>query len=1566
MEEHRSQKLRLKDVLQISPENAKSWTPESLGDLPWHFLRKIMALNGMARNTSLDYMAPDYQQSSEDKEELNTDDSISCLSDANAMNPLDVLCAVLLCSDSFLQQEILSKMSMCQFALPLLLPPLDTPKCTLMLWAMRDIVKKWRPHSLAESRGFREESLVLTKMPTISFVRLGSCSFSKSKLLNDVLSPSQQHHDFFIHRDMDSGHVLRNVSDGLVEISWYFPGRRGNLDLFLEPVAVINLHGDIEPHWLQFGFLTNVSCSVFIFVESVSEKNYLLLSALKESATKYYFIFNIPTGISSETQTFCDKLVSELKLNKSQLLVKDSSQNKAKFVKKLQNLLGCIMKSSPKKINIEDMAVIARELGIQVDEDCKACQTGRKWAREIAAEIKDTGKYKKAMFRLQGDPWKKLAKVEKELCRMRRQGGIPSEKYRSQLKAELSELRAQQNKCDLTDGLTKFIMGLNQLAPLEKHFFLKWLKFRLDCIARENLSELRDQYKEKYNTLGDDPKKLSELDELISISSLGLEHFMRELAQFYEAECSMMEEGKVAKSGRQFTHLPGIAADLMLEGFPMELIDGDASNIPLQWVTDVLTQLHAKLGGRSRMVVLTVLGVQSTGKSTLLNTMFGLQFAVSSGRCTRGAFMMLIKMAEKFQQELGCDFILVIDTEGLKAPELARLEDSYQHDNELATLVIGLSDITIINMAMENATEMKDVLQIVVHAFLRMGEIGQKHNCHFIHQNVSDVSAHDQNMRDRKHLLEQLNEMTKAAARMEKKSKEIKFSDIMDYNPEKHNWYIPGLWHGVPPMASVNMGYSESVCDLKKSLFELMRSRSINRTPKEIPQIIEWVRSLWNAVKHENFIFSFRNSLVAEAYNQLSVHYSKWEWDFRKKVHLWVSQQETAIQNSSPHELDKGKLKYELQKKLVDGEKRILDCLQNYFDSAAANLHLIEKYKEDFIRSAKGLKKELDSNSFSKCEEAIQIQKGRYMIKNIQIEYMNKIEEKVDRLLKECWKRKQKLNNKNLESEFEKMWRESLSELSFTPLQTRLIYQNMEFQLRKDLENRGSEVNQKLQEAGSLRDYVKKSVTSENEYFVFTLFKAVKTSVTAIKELFRPQLPCNTDEFAKSLRDKCQSYTEKKIKSKADYDETFCRELLNIINEKLQQADLHELHISAFFEVNLKFHILGEAACAFQKMHEDFNKENDPQQHLERLKPQYFSTFRDLYLEKDTCQETAKNLCDQCLRPALVEYVNKILGIEIVDDFLSKGQSLEYGSQSFFQFAVQKKLLEEMNFDNYVKYINSYEEFVKSWILRHLLDHYRESESLRVMEEQILTAVINKVNKALENSKYKKTNTVSAFLDNFCRLLQQDLVIPRDILAGIRLKITANAEQFSVYIENFLPNLKELILSEFKKLEVVSVLSNLSVKPEDEIFKRVFGCGKQCPFCKVPCEAGAPAHEEHFASVHRPQGLGEYRSIRTKILSYDICSSAVVSNGTFRCTATKWKDHPYKDYLIFFPDWRIQPDPSITASDYWKFVFKEFNHQFAKEFDALPADLPEDWGKITKEQALEGLKEAFTLKARTG
>ncbi|XP_041099938.1 interferon-induced very large GTPase 1-like, partial [Polyodon spathula] len=331
--------------------------------------------------------------------------------------------------------------------------------------------------------------------------------------------------------------------------------------------------------------------------------------------------------------------------------------------------------------------------------------------------------------------------------------------------------------------------------------------------------------------------------------------------------------------------------------------------------------------------------------------------------------------------------------------------DSYEHDNELATLVVGLSDVTIINIAMENSTEMKDILQIVVHAFLRMKEVGKKPNCHFVHQNVGDVSAHDKNMWDRKMLLEQLNEMTQAASRMEK-GPNRKFTDIMEYDAENNNWYIPDLWHGNPPMAPVNTGYSETVYEFKKSLIELLKSCSDQKPPAQITEFLEWVGSLWKAVKYENFIFSFRNSLVAEAYSNLCVEFNNWEWDFRKDMYTWLANAETRISNlcSSNYDDFMGSLTAEASSELAKQDNKIQEKLANYYKKKNGNVHLVEKHGEGFVNSIKSLRREIENSVKNNCETNIAIHKEKKKINAIREKYRATIERKVLCLLDECKK----------------------------------------------------------------------------------------------------------------------------------------------------------------------------------------------------------------------------------------------------------------------------------------------------------------------------------------------------------------------------------------------------------------------------------------------------------------------------------------------------------------------------------------------------------------------------------
>ena len=145
------------------------------------------------------------------------------------------------------------------------------------------------------------------------------------------------------------------------------------------------------------------------------------------------------------------------------------------------------------------------------------------------------------------------------------------------------------------------------------------------------------------------------------------------------------------------------------------------------------------------------------------------------------------------------------------------------------------------------------------------------------------------------------------------------------------------------------------------------------------------------------------------------------------------------------------------------------------------------------------------------------------------------------------------------------------------------------------------------------------------------------------------------------------------------------------------------------------------------------------------------------------------------------------------------------------------------------------------------------------------------------------------------------------------------------------------------------------------LFSRAFGCGKKCPFCSAPCEAGGKEHTEHFASVHRPQGIGKCSWFKTDKLIPDICSSLVASEMVFRCKETGQKWHPYKEYRQFYPDWRIQPDTSIEASDFWKYIFAKYNTKFAKRYNFKPADIPAEWHSISVYQAKKCLEDTFKM-----
>ncbi|XP_071334006.1 up-regulator of cell proliferation-like [Trachinotus anak] len=1545
--QHYTEKLSLSKILQIDEKTITDEPAKCRSDLPWYFLKKLMMVNVTARNvTCTSECESDCDAASEIKE-LDFHNLLDRPNSSDMLNPLDIITALFLCSDGFVQQEMALKMSMSQFSVPLLLPNCDTQQCTLMLWALRDIVKKYRPESLLQSKGFIEGRIVHSELPMISFVRLGECSLSKSEILNKLLCNSQQYHDTFVHHDMECGDSPRRISDGLTEITWYLPCGNKNIDIFSEPVAVANLRGDIASFETQFSFLCQTSAAVFVFFDNLDSKSKLL--ANQHHKARIFLVGNHQSRCFN--MDALKKAATKLGLTKN-IIVKTNQTNDADFVKVLRKTVRSVAENSEIKMSIEKMSDIAHELGILVDEDCPECQTAKKNADGITAKIQNTFKYKEDQLPLQGEIWKKLTSLEKEEFRLRNVGSENIETYKSNLQVQKETLRKKQSSYDVSNAMTCFISAISSPGK-ERCYFLKWMRMNLDNLSQEKLSGLREQYKEKCKN-SENKDEIKDIDRELSNSSLGTEHFFREMGQMYEASVSLPETDL---SRKQLQHLPKLCAGLLLDGFPLELVDGDASNIPLRWVRDVLSQLHDLVSPNNKILVVTVLGVQSTGKSTLLNTMFGVQFAVSSGRCTRGAFMLLIRVNDDVKKVLNCDFMVIIDTEGLKSPELAQLDDSYEHDNELATLVVGLSDITIINIAMENLTEMKDILQIVVHAFLRMKEVGKKPKCQFVHQNVSDVSAHEKNLRDRKLLLQQLNEMTQAAAKMEKKEENKSFTDVMEYSPDTGNWYIPGLWNGNPPMAPVNAGYSEAVYELKKNIIQILGN--CQSSDNDILAFERWMSSLWNAVKHENFIFSFRNSLVADAYMRLCTEFNKWEWEFKKDIYKWGTNAETTISNfgtvAAQSEIADLKdlvksLKCEASTVLSKWETKLLENLTEYFKQKDGHVHLIEGYKEDFVNSAKSLRREMENSVFNQLTAAAEIKQGMTELDRIRENHTKEIEKAVCALIDQCRKKNVQMSEKELDEAFDWMWNETVMKLSFFKQKPKDIFTSVSHSLRSNLLRKGGHACELLSQK-SLKDCGRKPFKYTAEGF----YNQVKHKVS--EWLNFQDHTRMVQQMADSIIAVCNQFVTERVQRQNNYSDTYIEEILHMIDERLENNQ--DVMTDIEFEVSLKQHICGLAARHFQKMHEDFLHENDPYRCLNQNKEKFCTDFKDIFNERDQCQKKAEEFTNRCLKPAVKDFVNRSLAPDIIGEMLTQQQ---FSTRISFQYSVLLDLLAKDNFENYLSYICSYEEYVKKWIFDQIVTHFSNGSKMFEFQDRHLKSSINSINDAINKAKMKKSGNLKTFVDHVCQELGDKLVISQDALGAFMILNNANQEQFAQWFTECVDEMGGALREEHKKKDIQMKVKNLYVKSQNELFTRLIGCGKQCPFCTAPCEAGAKAHTEHWASLHRPQGLGRYRWYIEKNLVTDICSSSVISDTCFRCNATNNERHPYKRYREIFPDWNIPPDASLQASDYWKYVLARFNRKFAEAYKAKPADIPSTWKNITPKQAEESLRESFSIK----
>ena len=912
------QKLTLQQALQIREDTLKdSWQCTDPKLFPFFILQKIMAFDYKSRvklleedesisdtedeessdeeaEDSDEYLTPDdgsdHDHTKKTKKtahetpientDSDSDESYTMsYSKTRSIHPMDGLLALLHCSDNFLRQDLISRLATCQLAVPLLLPDPFTDELTFPLWAMRSIVKEWKSTQKSGKTMSHEGQVVSHRAPLISFLRFGEHNESKSYMLNTIISDNK--HDSFFHYNCDGGSTERLLVSGLVEICWYLQGPSDNV--FPVVINFANLHGDARNSKLskQVKLLSEISFVNFVFLSErdMDDRAIQVLTELASSPGGLVLL-RIQAKPAGETKTWhqqyklLKKSVPKEKLNVIKL-DKNEAEIKDEVRKSINEKITEKWSACTKNCTLEECSDVARRCEIMIDEDEKDCVEGKKLANDIKDIInKFISTHRndsvKQLLPLQGkDFWHQWAMKDKEQYRHAHRGYQAIEEYGAQQREEMKQIRRSQfqHVQNLSPIMSLFISSLLTNQAKVRNYFLQWLKLILDDLSREQLPLLRRQYKEmrtkllhiRYQkTIDATAEKackdeMGELNRKLIHASFGLEHLLREISQIYEA--AVCESQKLQT---QISHLPEMAAELLIDGYPLELMDGDAAHVPMKWVLAVLNKVKEKLDD-PRLLVLSILGLQSTGKSTLMNTIFGLRFSVSAGRCTRGAFIQLLPINPSLKQECGCDYFLIVDTEGLRAPELDTLQ-TQKHDNELATFVIGVANLTVINIFGEIPGDLDDILQTAVHAFLRMKKVRLTPSCNFVHQNVAAVMAGEKGMMGRFKFKEKLDQMTQAAANEEKLGGQFKrFSQVIVFNDEQDVFHFPSLWKGDPPMAPVNPGYSIKSQLMKSHFIDFAKRRSQKITTR-LSDFTASMTALWKAVLHENFVFSFKNT----------------------------------------------------------------------------------------------------------------------------------------------------------------------------------------------------------------------------------------------------------------------------------------------------------------------------------------------------------------------------------------------------------------------------------------------------------------------------------------------------------------------------------------------------------------------------------------------------------------------------------------------------------------------------------------------------------------------------------
>ncbi|XP_033486536.2 up-regulator of cell proliferation [Epinephelus lanceolatus] len=1550
-------------MLGISTWTLENQAPLEPNDLPIAFLQHLWLLSPDTRSPCCKPLDDALNNSAHSPEETISgfgEDSHS------AINPLDLVTAVFMFANTFLQQEMAVRMLQCQFAVPLVLPNMDPEESSrFLLWPLRGAVSQWRSHFPDNDKKIYEGDLASTYMPVVSCVKLGHIGVSKSQVLNNVMSGLRSSSDTFLHRGMDGGQLPRRLSNGLVEIGWYLPTGDTASDVFPVPMVISNLRGDASAHEKYLSLLCQASSAVVVFCGNLREKDKQLLAYCNDMANKLILI-DLSDNENNKDRVvgFVDQNLQEYMGLPGQIVLQGQDLSEEELANRLRDTLKDLLPNELQPVTLEAAAKLAEKLGFNVDEG-PVCKRAMATVEEVLRGLDEgSAQFKEKQLPLQGLLWSKLAELEKKESRQEKEG----KKRDPQLKKEKKDILAELRSYKMTPAMKTFTNALSTTDKVERAYFLTWMKLMLRLKQTEKRNSPQDLFTnlqtEMKNNMSEHCHELQNGSDLTSCaqqmcldvsfehpevscskpfepdsSSLGLEHFLREMGLIFE-----LTHISPGSGNHNVLRLPGLATDLLLHGIPLELMDGDASNIPMCWVGCVFAELNRCLPQEQRRIrVLTNLGEHHSRNSELFSALFGVKFPEGRKRATRGVYMVPLSLPDNLRKDMACDFLLLIDVEGLCAVSQDSKRNMLIHDSAMATVATGLSDVLMQNISSHTGTEFETHLAVIASALLRIKECGSMPICQLVAQDEGINS------------LLQAAQLQRVSDMLQDKTRD-RGTNNADNHYAKATTCIPcvkGPWNNMSLSEPVDNQYSKALLKLKQNLFGALKQCPANSKATCLPEFMSRLSAVWDAVKAESFSIGLQNTDIALAFSLLCTELSHWEHRFLEHIESWFKEATKKISATKAKTLDaviQNGVLSELRNEARKEVKTEVDTLRSKVETYLMKYNLLKRNTFSPIlmsnmddlqeRVTEEIIQRLGTFSESHCYST-QLEKFDTLMKKEQ-------ESQLQALIENSKLTKVFVQDTELEEVFESMWSKLSLNFDFRPSEKDDITPRVICILMKNLMSRG--LKKHMKKLNVIGQNQRSSFQVYDEHFGYrSRLKGMFEDNNRLQMVEAQRLACNIiQEYHQFVEDKCSL--------PADFSDSYITELLENVETALKQKPVD---IRSAYEADLKVYLCDAACKDFQKLHDSFVKDSQLLTCITANKSMYQAEFFYQFRKRDQCQRMAQAFTSMVIKPTVLDYIYRPLGLRIVEEIQGKAQ--QYRSPQAFHQSLLEDLIKEDRFEGFLEYLLSYDIFRMKKVQEKVMAHLSESTNLEKWKQQRLGQIVGKVAAAVSQTAEGTNGVLSdtkPLLERVCLNLEKDgdVDVPRAFLDGPVFSITTEWDRFVTCEMEVLAAMRLDLAQEFtQKVEITQFLQCLPTQPQDSIFNRVRGCDQRCPLCRAPCDLAEIGHEVHQAMFHRPKGILRYDPVSLSCIGCPESTTEDQSEDTYNMSVACSSLHS------LYPDWSISPeDPnSQLPNTYWRYVLARFNEMFANAYDQEPGEIPEEWKKITAEDALCSLKEAF-------